>query len=199
MRHSSIYFYGNKVSEYGLQHKRVDYATLAKAFECVLNNNIISETQNIGYWESETPEYYFEDMDGNIYTEDEAEERKEALQSELEELEETGENTERISEIESDLEALEEYHYHDIYQYYIVSSNAVDILKEAGEIVFYNDTLDMYVWGVTHWGTSWDYVLTDIVLDIEEPKEEPTEELLNLASQYNAQPEAIQAAEKVNA
>ena len=20
----------------------------------------------------------------------------------------------------------------------------------------------MYVWGVTHWGTSWDYVLTDI-------------------------------------
>ena len=53
----------------------------------------------------------------------------------------------------------------EIYQYYIVSDNAVDILEEAHQIVFYNDDLNMYVWGVTHYGTSWDYVLTDIAVE----------------------------------
>lgn len=38
------YFYGNKVSEYGQENGFVDYATLAKAFDAVLNNDIISET-----------------------------------------------------------------------------------------------------------------------------------------------------------
>ena len=38
-----------------------------------------------------------------------------------------------------------------------------DILKrETNEIVLYNAELDMYVWCVTHCGTSWDYVLTNI-------------------------------------
>ena len=32
------------------------------------------------------------------------------------------------------------------------------------EIVYYNEELDMYVWGITHYGTSWDYVLTDIAI-----------------------------------
>ena len=53
----------------------------------------------------------------------------------------------------------------DIYQYYIVSDNAVSILEQANEIVYYNEELDMYVWGITHYGTSWDYVLTSIKLD----------------------------------
>lgn len=53
----------------------------------------------------------------------------------------------------------------EIMQYYIVSSNGLDILEKAGEIVFYNEELDMYVWGVTHWGTGWDYVLTSIEIE----------------------------------
>ena len=32
------------------------------------------------------------------------------------------------------------------------------------EIIYYHEDLDMYVWGVTHFGTAWDYVLTDIKL-----------------------------------
>ena len=28
-----------------------------------------------------------------------------------------------------------------------------------------NETLDLYIWGVTHYGTGWDYVLTNINLD----------------------------------
>ena len=27
-----------------------------------------------------------------------------------------------------------------------------------------NEKLDIYIWAVTHFGTSWDYVLTDIKL-----------------------------------
>lgn len=36
--HHSVWFYGNKVSEYGEEHGYVDYSTLAKSFDCVLAN-----------------------------------------------------------------------------------------------------------------------------------------------------------------
>ena len=57
--------------------------------------------------------------------------------------------------------------YTEIFQYYIVSDNGAEILQEAEEIVYYNEELDMYVWGVTHWGTSWDYVM-DALYDMAE-------------------------------
>lgn len=38
--HKSPYFYGNKVSDYGLKNGYVDYATLAKSFDAVLVNDI---------------------------------------------------------------------------------------------------------------------------------------------------------------
>lgn len=48
---------------------------------------------------------------------------------------------------------------------YIISEYGYDFLREhTDEYVFYNEKLDLYVWGVTHYGTSWDYVLTDIKL-----------------------------------
>lgn len=115
----SDYFYGNKVSDYGLEHGYVDYRTLAKAFDAVLNNDIIQKTCNIGYWDIVSGSDYDEETDS----------------------------------------------YTDIYQYYIVDNNGAEILQEAEEIVFYNEELDMYVWGVTHYGTSWDYVLTDIKIE----------------------------------
>lgn len=55
--------------------------------------------------------------------------------------------------------------YQDVYQYYIITYNGAKFLEDhTDEIVYYNDQLDMYVWGITHFGTSWDYVLTDIEL-----------------------------------
>lgn len=52
-----------------------------------------------------------------------------------------------------------------IIQDYIISKRGYEFLKEyTDEIVFYNENLDIYVWGVTHYGTSWDYVLTNIKL-----------------------------------
>lgn len=52
-----------------------------------------------------------------------------------------------------------------IYQDYIITEAGYSFLREyTDEIVFYNERLDIYVWGITHFETSWDYVLTDIKL-----------------------------------
>ena len=56
----------------------------------------------------------------------------------------------------------------EIYQTYIISDRGAELLVEAGEIVYYNAELDIYLWGVTHWGTGWDYVLTNIKITSEE-------------------------------
>lgn len=56
----------------------------------------------------------------------------------------------------------------EIFQFFIIDENGADILKDyTDEIVMYNSYLDMYVWGVTHFGTSWDYVLTDIQIELD--------------------------------
>lgn len=154
------HFCGNEISEYGRQHGFVDYATLAKAFDAVLNNNIIQVTgwEN---WEQENGlSEYYEDSHGNILDYDEMQERVEEMEKQLEQLEE---GTPDYYELEEAIADLEEANYSEIYQYYIISDNGAEILKDyTNEIVMYNAELDMYVWCVTHWGTSWDYVLTDI-------------------------------------
>lgn len=172
MKHYSKYFYGNKINEYGLENGYVDYATLAKAFDAVLNNNIIQKTYEVGYWEQESG---FVDHTEEI---EELQEKIEELEEQLERFEQ--ENQEllynsvenEIEELQEKIEELEEEQdsMDEIFQYYIVDDNGARILKEINEIVFYNEELDMYVWGVTHYGTSWSYVLTDIkiVLDEEE-------------------------------
>lgn len=52
----------------------------------------------------------------------------------------------------------------DIYQYYIcnVSEWARKQLKGTGVILSYSDVLDCDVLMVQHFGTSWNYVLTDV-------------------------------------
>lgn len=51
------------------------------------------------------------------------------------------------------------YEYVEIYQYYVISERDAERLAEyTNEIVYYNDVLDVYLLGVTHYGTSWDYV-----------------------------------------
>ena len=180
---AGTYFCGNEASDYAKENGFLDYATLAKAFDAVLNNDIIKNTCDIGYWDIENgSEEYYEDNDGNIYTYDEKEEKIKELEEEKEELEnrmyefeelEEGETNDyyeevktRLAEIDEEIETLEDAHYEEIFQYYIISDNGAEILKDyTNEIVFYNEALDMYVWGVTHWGTSWDYVLTDIKLN----------------------------------
>ena len=169
------YFYGNEISEYGQKNGYVDYATLAKAFDAVMNNSIIANTSEIGYyWEQESG---FVDHAEEIEA---LQEEIDGIQSDIDEMIDSYENFEnsekhlgmvnimedlqdKIAELE---EEQEDSYNADIYQYYIVSDNGAEILKRINEIVFYNDALDMYVWGVTHCGTSWDYVLTDIKCNV---------------------------------
>lgn len=145
--HHSKYFYGNKVSDYGLENGYIDYATLAKSFDLVMNNDILDKTQCVlGYWEPiNGSQIYYEDENGYVIDE-----------SEYDEL---------------DCEEQEKWtqYYHEIFQWFIISDSGARILQElTDEIVYYNEDLDMYLWGVTHFGTSWDYVLTGIKIDLED-------------------------------
>ena len=55
-----------------------------------------------------------------------------------------------------------------VFQDYIISEYGYEFLQEhTDELVFYNEKLDLYIWAVTHFGTSWDYVLTDVELEKE--------------------------------
>ena len=108
------YFCGNEVSTYGQENGFLDYATFAKAFDAVLNNNIIGMFDG---WQL---------VNGSDYDE-------------------------------------ENDKYTDVFQWFIVSDNGAQMIKDyTDEILFYNEELDIYLWGVTHFGTSWDYVLMDI-------------------------------------
>ena len=119
------YFYGYEVSDYGVQHNRVDFGTLAKCFDAVLCNDVTKLFFCKINGEYTEPELY----NGTDYDE------------------------------ENDC-------YYDVYQHFIIDGNGADILQIwTDEIVYYLPTLDMYIWGVTHCGTSWDYVLTDIKID----------------------------------
>lgn len=99
------------------------------------------------------------DFDGtwNDWTEEQQkiyDEWEENIQNKLEE---------QIEELEREIEYLEDEHYEEVYQYYIIDSQGAELLKDyTHELVWYNEELDLYLWGVTHWGTSWDYVLTEI-------------------------------------
>lgn len=163
---NSNYFCGNEISEYGKEHGYVDYATLAKSFDCVLNNEIMQKTQDIGCWELDNGiEYYYEDNEGNTYDEESKEERIDELKEQLDELEEGSDEYSELEQQIDELERMEEIYY-DVYQYYIISDAGASILRDyTDEIVWYNEELDMYVWGVTHYGTSWNYVLTDIKIE----------------------------------
>ena len=112
------FFCGNEISAYGQKNNCLDYATFAKAFDAVLNNNIFSMGWGIGNgWELVNGSDYDEENNG----------------------------------------------YTDVFQWFIVSDTGAQMIQDyTDEILYYNEELDIYLWGVTHYGTSWDYVLMDI-------------------------------------
>ena len=161
------YFCGNEVSAYGQEHNRVDYATFAKAFDAVLANDLMNATADIGYWEPcGASEVYYEDSTGNVYDYNGREERVEQIREQIDALEAledmTEEQLEQLQDLEDDVAALDNEYYYDVFQWYIVNEQGAELCQEAGEIVYYNSALDLYLWGVTHYGTAWTYVLTSI-------------------------------------
>lgn len=123
------YFCGNKISDYGLENGHVDYSTLAKSFNAILNNDIYSKLIDLFDFEC----WDLVNGDDGVYDE------------------------------ESD-----EWNYPEVFQFYIIDDNGAEILKYwTDELVWYNEEMDIYIWGVTHYGTSWTHVLTDIKIDNE--------------------------------
>lgn len=130
----STHFYGNPISEYGLNNGYVDYKALSDAFDGVICNNITSLFYSNINGEYNEPELY----NGSEFYTDEEE-----------------------NEIQK-----------EIFQYFIISSWGAELLQTwTDELVYYLPALDIYIWGVTHFGTSWDYVLTDIKIEKEDDEQ----------------------------
>ena len=52
----------------------------------------------------------------------------------------------------------------EVFQWFIIDDNTAERLKEhTDEIIFYWPDADLYILGVTHWGTGWDYVTAEMV------------------------------------
>ena len=68
---SGEWFYGNEVSLYGKEQGYVDYRTLARAFDAVMSNNIISDLEAAGF-------YFDPIQDGSSDYSDEIDELREA-------------------------------------------------------------------------------------------------------------------------
>lgn len=160
MKKEQKYYYGNPISEHGMDNGYVDYATLAKCFDAILNNDIMNLTYDIGSWDQ---------LSGIIDNQDEIEE----LEEKRDELEEENENNpsqiieNEINKINEQIEELEneQDEGQEVFQWFIVDDWGARLLQDINEIVYYNEKLGMYLWGVTHYGTSWDYVLTSIKID----------------------------------
>ena len=175
MKRNKLYgttFCGNEASDYAKEQGYLDYATFAKAFDAVLNNSIMENTCDVGFWEQEN---------GIIDNSKEVEALKEEItdiENRLEfltdeEIEEAQMLQEEIDSIQEQIEELDEEqgrsYNQEIFQYYIVSDQGAEMIKQyTDDPLFYNETLDMYVWGITHYGTAWSYVLTDVKLNCKE-------------------------------
>lgn len=53
----------------------------------------------------------------------------------------------------------------DIYELYIMDEAGKTLFNELEYPTAYIEALGIYVVGITHYGISWDYVMTDIALD----------------------------------
>lgn len=171
MKLASKYFYGHEVSKYGQKNNRLDYATLAKAFDSVMANDLIEKTEaaGLGYWEQ---------VSGIVDYQDDIDELEEQIaeldDQRIQEEEKDDPDNDKIDQLSDKIDELEkdvdELQYEmdnppEVFQWFIVDNHGFQILEEVGEVVYYNEELDLYLWGVTHCGTSWDYVLTNVKIN----------------------------------
>lgn len=113
--------------------EKVSYRELARRVgDCILNNQLQSELA--GEYEFEL----FTGKDSYCYNHDTEEE--------------CGKDDSKC-----------DYEYTEVYQTYIITQGGAEYLQcNTDEIVYYCEKLDLYLWGITHFGTSWAYVFTDI-------------------------------------
>ena len=115
----------------------IDYLELARRVgDCVLNNQIHNSSDHeIGEWDVFNGEIDY------CYEHD------------------TKEECEANGSVDGDCK----HEYYEIYQEYIITQSGAEYLeRNTNEIVFYNERLNMYLWAITHFGTAWNGVFTQI-------------------------------------
>jgi hypothetical protein len=116
-----------------MKTERVSYSELARRVgDCVLNNNLQSELGD---------DYEFELVHGKeMYCYKHETEEKCAK-----------------DDTQCDYESI------DVYQTYIISQGGAEyLMRRTNEIIYYCEKLDIYLWGITHFGTSWGGVFTSV-------------------------------------
>ena len=128
----------DRMGTYEKENKRASYKTLVEYFigDIVLCNNIVNIDDSI--WDNLEVEETYYNENGEEITYDEY-------------LEDDNAYTERNDEF---------------YQYYLCNLSEYEREKatEAGLVLSYSDKLECDVLCVTHYGTSWSYVLTSVEL-----------------------------------
>lgn len=128
-----------KMGEYEKEKGFASYRTIIERFagDIVLCNNIVDVDSSI--YDNMKNGFYYIDNDGEHRTEE---------------------------EYYNDTTGTIETEYKDIYQYYLcnLTEYEEEKLLQAGCILSYSDLLECDVLCVDHFGTSWDYVLTDVKL-----------------------------------
>ncbi len=62
----------------------------------------------------------------------------------------------------------EEENDEEVFQWFIIADDAAELfMRFTNEPIYYSESLDMYILGVTHFGTPWSYVMTEWKLEEE--------------------------------
>lgn len=85
------------------------------------------------------------------------------VSGELFKVEYTQEEFEENEELQEEFNDYEEYisncDCYDIFQWYIIDESSARVLIDlTDEIIFYDDELEIFAWGITHYGSSWSIV-----------------------------------------
>lgn len=152
-------FYGHEIPQESIDRGYLDYATLTKAFNAVHNDCLptICGLHGPLYQESGPDNCTFELA---------------ALKLQAKFLRERGEiqNADQLAEVYAKIAALDNACDSDPQRlyWYIISDDGVDILKDADEVVYYNEELEMFLWGIPYEEKTWIKTNTKIKIELDE-------------------------------
>ena len=136
----------HRVNEYtAREFGTIDYHALLQPVDAILNNEVVERTmrEGVGYWEQVSgfsPDRFREWIE---------------------------ENADEVTVIGYDPDDEDDNQEPDIYTWFLVGHNGAEILMDAGELVFYNEDLDLYALGVDHFGTPYHGCRTNIYIPAE--------------------------------
>lgn len=150
--------FGQDLNEEEVKTQTISYLTLANSFQNIMCNNIIND------------EYFREELINELYSHYENITKEYTTEELFEECECYGiidEGTTladfKENEEENKRELIEEYaRNYEAFQFYIVDDGARKWIEAfTDDLVVYSEALELDIWCITHFGTSWSIVPTD--------------------------------------